>query len=153
MNKTLRFSLVSLLMLICGSMFAQDVTLDFTTNDWGLPEGSNNKGTTEASYTNGTYTVKLTAASSGYYFNTDGYLMLGKANATLELPAFDFAVSRIEVVGRSGASASVKQNIYVGENTVSEETTGAEGTNVYDIAADYQAAGNVYVLKVTSSMV
>lgn len=150
MNKTLRFSLVSLLMLICGSMFAQDVTLDFTTNEWGLPEGSNNKGTTEASYTNGTYTVKLTAASSGYYFNTDGYLMLGKANATLELPAFDFAVSRIEIVGRSGASASVKQNIYVGENTVSEETTGAEGTNVYDIAADYQAAGNVYVLKVTS---
>ncbi len=150
MNKTLRLSLVSLLMLVCGSMFAQDVTLDFTSNDWGLPEGSSNKGTAEASFTNGTYTVKLTAASSGYYFNTDGYLMLGKANATLELPAFDFAVSRIEVVGRNGASTSAKQNIYVGETAVSTETTGADKTNVYDIEADYQAAGNVYVLKVTS---
>ena len=138
-------------MLISGSAFAQDVTLDFTENNWNLPEGSKNKGTAEASFTNGTYTIKLTAASSGYYFNTDGYLMLGKANATLELPAFDFAVSRIEVVGRTGASSSTLQNIYVGETAVSSETKGATGTNVYDIAAESQAAGTVYTLKVTSS--
>lgn len=149
MKKILRLSFVSLLMLFCGTAFAQDVTLDFTKNTWGLPEGSANKGTDEASFTNGTYTIKL-MATDGYYFNSQGYLMLGKSGSSLELPAFDFAVSKIEVVGRNGASTSTKQNIFVGETAVSSETTGATETNTYDIAADAQAAGTIYTLKVLS---
>ena len=78
-------------------------------------------------------------------------LIVGKSGAYLTLPAFDFPVGKIEVTGKSGASSSVKQNIYVAENAVSTETTGAEGMNTYVIATDYQAAGNVYTLKVTSA--
>ena len=77
--------------------------------------------------------------------------MLGKEGAYLTLPAFDFAVSRIDITGTSGASNAVKQNIYVGETAVSTQTLGAQGTNTYEIAADYQAAGNQYTLKVESA--
>ena len=147
------------LMFICGSMFAQEVTLDFTTNDWNLPT-SNTKD--KQSFTANGYTITLEGgtAGDGYKFGTyqgNNYLIMGKTNATLTLPAFNFAVSKIEVVGNDNASAAVKQNIFVGTKAVSTETTGAADdnkktlTNTYEIDADYQAAGNVYVLKVTSS--
>ncbi len=129
---------------------AQEVTLDFTTNGWNLPEGSSNKLKESKSFTNGGYTIQL-AAADGYYFNTSGYLMLGKSGSTLTLPAFSFDVEKIEVVGREGASGSVKQNLFVGETAISTETTGATSNNIYEIAAEYQAAGNVYVLKVNSA--
>lgn len=147
---------MSLLTLFCGTMFAQEVTLDFTTNTWGLPEGSGNKLTELKDFTNGTYTISLEGASSGYYFNADGYLMLGKANATLTLPAFDFDVEKIEVVGNGGASAYVQQNFFVGDAEVSTATKGAATedkkplTNTYVIADGYQKAGNKYTLKVLS---
>ena len=162
MIKTLRFTLMAVMMLICGAISAQEVTLDFTDNSkWKLPEGSANKATKSLEFSNGTYTVTL-AAQTGYYFNTDGYLMLGKQGSTLTLPKFDFAVSKIEVVGHAGASASVGQNIFVGDKAVSTETKGAAmdtgdknktgdaKTNIYEINAAYQAAGNQYTLKVTS---
>ena len=151
MNKFLRYSFVALLAMMFGNSFGQEVTLDFTSNDaWKLPEGSSNKATAEATFTNGKYSIKL-AAATGYYYNTDGYLMLGKQGSTLTLPAFDFDVERIDVVGTSNASTSTLQNIYVGDQAVSTQTKGAQGTNKYEIAADYQAAGNVYVFKVESA--
>ena len=153
MNKLLRFTFVSALMLICGSMFAQEVTLDFTdtSNVWNLPTS---KKADAASYTNGTYTIKLTGSTgAGYWFaNTSGnyYLILGKQGAKLELPAFDFAVSKIEVVGRAGASSATTQNVFVGETAVSTEVTGATGTSTFEIADGYQAAGNIYAFTVTN---
>ena len=128
------------------------ITLDFTTNTWGLPEGSANGATAAQDFTNGTYTIKV-AASEGfkYYFNTTGFLMLGKQGAYLTLPVFDFVVDRIEVTGTSKASGAVAQNIYVGETAVSTKTEGAQATNTYEIAGDYQAAGNQYTLKVESA--
>lgn len=162
MIKTLRFTLMAVMLLICGAISAQEVTLDFTDNSkWKLPEGGKNKATESQEFSNGTYTVAL-AAQTGYYFNTDGYLMLGKKGSTLTLPKFDFAVSKIEVVGHAGASASVGQNIFVGDKAVSTETKGAAmdtgnpqstgdaKTNVYEIDPGYQAAGTQYVLKVTT---
>lgn len=162
MIKTLRFTLMAVMLLICGAISAQTVTLDFTDNSkWKLPEGSANKATNSQEFSNGTYTVTL-AAQTGYYFNTDGFLMLGKKGATLTLPKFDFAVSKIEVVGHAGASASVGQNIFVGDKAVSTETKGAAmdtgnpqktgdaKTNAYEIDPGYQAAGNQYILKVTT---
>ena len=153
---------MAVMMLVCGAISAQTVTLDFTDNSkWKLPEGSANKATKSQEFSNGTYTVTL-AAQTGYYFNTDGYLMLGKKGSTLTLPKFDFAVSKIEVVGHAGASASVGQNIFVGDKAVSTETKGAAmdtgnpqktgdaKTNAYEIDPGYQAAGNQYVLKVTT---
>ena len=126
-------------------------TLDFTTNSWGLPEGSSNKVLEETAYSNGTYTIKLAGGGSGngfYYDNTNKYLLLGKTGATLSLPSFDKAVTQIDVIGREGASPNVRQNIYVGNTAVSSETTGAAGTNSYEINKLFRSAGTVYTLKV-----
>ena len=124
---------------------------DFTQNGWGLPEGNKNilKGT--GTYKNSGKTVALDGSSNGFYYSKDGFLLLGKRNATLTLPAFDFDVAAIEVTGRSGASASVKQNIFVDQTAVSTETTGAEETNIYFIDKEHQAAGTVYTLTISSS--
>ena len=126
-------------------------TLTFTSNDtWEFPEGSSNSQTTSASFSDGTYTITL-AAATGYYYNTSGMLMLGKNGSTLTLPAFSWTTTKIVVTGKSGASGSVGQNIFVGTTAVSTATTGATGTNTYEINSSYQAAGNVYVLKVTTN--
>ena len=131
---------------------AQKVSLDFTSNTWGLPEASANKAVDAATFTSGDYSVILTGSTgNGYYFNTSGYLMLGKNGASLALPAFDFAVSKIEVVGRTGASTGTLENIYVGETAVSTQCKGSATTNSFQIAESHQAAGNVYVLKIESN--
>ncbi len=151
-----------LLLFVCAIMisaasFAQDVVLDFTTNEkWGFPEGSSAGQKDEKTFSDGTYSVTL-AASTSYYFHTSGkYLMLGKKGSTLTFPAFTSAVTKIEVAGTSSASTAVKQNIFAiikGEAVaVSTETTGAKDvTNSYAIASEYQAAGTIYQLQVTSA--
>lgn len=167
MIKTLRFTLMAVMMLICGAISAQEVTLDFTTNDkWKLPTAATRES---QGFTDGAYTITLASPSKGkkegYKFvsyNGSNYLILGKQGATLTLPKFNFAVSKIVVEGNKGASAAVKQNIFVGDKAVSTETIGAaekadpqsDGpakTNTYEIDPGFQAAGNQYVLKVTSA--
>ena len=154
MKQLLRLTFLALVAMVCNVANAQEVTLDFTDNTvWNFPVGSENKGTAEASFTNGTYTVKV-AGANGYYYFTDktngNCLLLGKLDAYVELPAFSFDVERIDVEGNAGGSASVTQNIFVGETAVSTQTTGVKGTNLYEIASEYQAAGNVYKIKVTN---
>ena len=129
----------------------QEVTLDFTENVWNIP--SESKGVEQATFSNGSYSIKLTGTTgNGYkYYPEDKYVILGKQGAMLELPAFSFDVEKIVITGRDGASAQTKQNIYVGDVAVSTETTGAKTANTYVISSDYQAAGNIYVLKVTSA--
>lgn len=126
-----------------------EVTLDFTDKTaWNIPTSGTNTALGE--YTNGSYTIKLYATTN--YKMNNGYLILGKKDSYLELPPFDFDVEKIEVIGHSGASASVKQNIYAEGVAVSEETTGADGvTNVYEITESAQTSGTVYKLMVTSS--
>ena len=127
-------------------------TLDFTTNSWGLPEGSSNKVMEETAYSNGTYTIKLAGGGSDngfYYDNTNKYLLLGKTEAYLILPPFDKAVTQIDIVGREGASPNVRQNIYV-TGAVSTQTTGAAGTNSYVINENFRKAGTIYKLKVNN---
>ena len=155
MKQLLRLTFLALVAMVCNVANAQEVTLDFTDNSvWNFPAGSSNKGTAEASFTNGTYTVKV-AGANGYYYFTDNAngncLLFGKLDAYVELPAFSFDVERIDVEGNAGGSASVTQNIFVGETAVSTQTTGVKGTNLYEIASEYQAAGNVYTLKVTNA--
>ena len=152
MNKILRYSLLAVLTLVSSMTFAQEatVTLDFSNNNvWNFPT---KKTVATASYTNGTYTVKLTGSDKAGYNFTKGSscLLLGKKDAMLELPAFDFDVERIDVVGHDQASGYVTQNIFVGGKAVSTPTTGAKKANVYEIAAASQAAGNIYILKVTN---
>lgn len=128
-------------------------TLDFTDNsEWKFPSISN-KEVDANSYDDGTYTITLEGTTgNGYGFDsTSKYLILGKSGSTLTFQAFDKFVTQIDVTGRSGASGSVTQNIYVGSKAVSTETTGATGKNEYEIDAAYQAPGNVYTLKVTNA--
>lgn len=152
MNKLLRYSFIALLAMVGLNISAQEVTLDFSgsTDNWGI-------GTTKLveaqSFTYGGYTITLEGTTgNGYRWYESGNIILGKEGATLTLPVFDFDVERIDVVGTSGASASVKQNIFVGSEAVSTETTGAKDvTNQYVIAEGKQAAGTIYTLKVTSN--
>ena len=162
MNKFLRYSFVALLAMIGLNISAQEVTIDFTITDpadetgktsiWGFPSGSSNKQVDEQSFSYDGITVKVAGSEGeGYYWhNKDHYLLFGKQGAYLTLPAFDFDVERIDVEGNGGASAGTKQNIFVGDEAVSTETTGAQGTNYFTIAEGYQAAGTIYTIKVTS---
>ena len=162
MKNFLLYSFVALMAMIIGKASAQEVTLDFTlatgddgkTSEWGFPAGSSNKTVEEKSFTYGNYTVKVAGSEgNGYYWHDkDHYLLFGKQGATLTLPAFDFDVERIDIEGTSGASTGIKQNIFVGDEAVSTETTGAKDvTNQFVIAEGKQAAGTIYTIKVTSN--
>lgn len=163
MNKFLRYSFVALLAMIGLNINAQEVTIDFTITDpsdetgktsiWGFPSGSTNKLVEEQSFSYDGITVKVAGSEGqGYYWhNKDHYLLFGKQGAYVTLPAFNFDVERIDIEGNSGASAGTKQNIFVGEEAVSTETVGAQGTNYFTIADGKQAAGTIYTIKVTSN--
>ena len=162
MNKLLRYSFVALLAMIGLNISAQEVTLDFTITDpsdesgktsiWGFPASSKNKTVEEQSFTYNGYTVKVAGSEGeGYYWHDkDHYLLFGKQGAYLTLPAFNFDVERIDIEGNSSASTGVKQNIFVGDEAVSTETVGAQGTNIFTIAEGKQAAGTIYTIKVNS---
>ena len=106
------FTLAVLAILGVGSASAQEVTIDFSgTDNWGI---GTDKVQETKSYTYDGRTIKLTPSSGNYFrWYDSGNILLGKQGATLELPAFDFDVERIDVEGTSGASTIVKQNIYV----------------------------------------
>jgi hypothetical protein len=160
MMKTLRLFFVAVMTMIGMNAMAQEVTLDFypVDNGWDIPSTA---GNAETEFTNGTYKIKLYAPSGGSYKLNNiqdsekqvigHYIILGKKDAYLTLPAFSFDVEKIVVTGNSGASANVKQNIFVGSDAVSTETAGAKETNTYLIASGKQAAGTIYTLKVTST--
>ena len=153
MTKKLHFILLALFAVFNTAM-AQEVTLDFTENTWGLPNDSKEKLIDAAQYTSGGYTITMEGSTGGgYYYHSSGkYVLIGKQGASLTLPAFNFDVAKIAVTGTGGASAAVKQNIFVGEEAISTETTGAKNvTNEYDIPAAYQAAGTIYKLQITSA--
>ena len=162
MNKFLRYSFVALMAIILGKVSAQEVTFDFTleteegskTSVWGFPASSKNKVAEEKSFTYGGYTIKVAGSEGeGYYWHDkDHYLLFGKQGATITLPKFDFDVERIDIEGTSGASTGIKQNIFVGDEAVSTETTGAKNvTNEFLIAEGKQSAGTIYIIKVTSN--
>lgn len=69
----------------------------------------------------------------------------------LTLPAFNFAVEKIEVVGNTGASGKTMENIYVGNIAVSTAKKGSGSTNSFVIDKQYQAAGNRYTLQVSAA--
>lgn len=134
-------------MIVVGGNLASaqeaDLTLDFTSA-WE-PNGTNSFKTTTI---DGAEYV-ISGSGTNFKFNT-GYFMLGKNGAYIDLPKVNFDVEKIVVVGRSGASASVKMNLFVDDVAVSTETTGSTGTNEYEIEEGYQAANTQYTLQVTS---
>ena len=132
--------MLTLLCAVFSSAWAQEVTYDFTGSDWSVSDGA---------LTNGT--VSFLGEGADNFKMNSGYFMMGKKDAYITFPTYDFAVGKIEVVGRSGASGSTKMNIFVGDAAASTETTGCTGTNSYVIGEDYQTVGAQYTLKVTSS--
>lgn len=156
MKRILRSFLTLLMLVVWASGFAQEVTLDFTNSKtWNLPVGSKNGVKTQKSYSNGTYSITINASAGHYLVGSkeNNYsLLLGKKNATLTLPAFDFDVEKIVLKKTTQTgSESTTQNIYVGSTAVSTQTKSADKDQTYEIKADYQKAGNIYVLKVTNA--
>lgn len=144
------------MLVVWASGFAQEVTLDFTNSKtWNIPVGSGNKVKTQKTYSNGTYSITINASAGHYLVGSkeNNYsLLLGKKNATLTLPAFDFDVEKIVLKKTTQTgSESTTQNIYVGSTAVSTQTKSADKDQTYEIKADYQKAGNIYVLKVTNA--
>lgn len=134
-------SLLMVMFFSVGNVWADaDVTYDFTGSGWSVSNDA---------LTNGT--VSFTGEGSANFKMSTGYFMLGKSGAYITFPAYSKAVEKIVVTGRSGASTSTKMNIFVGDATVSTETTGSTSANTYEIASASQVAGTIYTLKVTSN--
>ena len=135
--------------LFAGSMMAAEsakVTLDFSDAGWGFPT---DYVTAATDYSNGGYTITVDA-SNGHKLQGTAALLFGKSGATVTLPAMTFNVSKIVVNGNAGASGKVTFNIFVGDEAVSTQVTGSVENHEFAIAAAKQAAGTVYVIKVTN---
>lgn len=145
MRKLLRLLLIMLLTIVWTASRAQEITMDFTDNTyWNLPDPDHHTLTANK-YGKDNKEITL---SGGYHFSTvgkDKFLLLD-SDGTLTFSKFDFDVERIVVLGYD---AGITQSIYVGENLVSDQVNGGLGPRTFWINEKYQAAGNVYTLKVT----
>lgn len=131
---------------------AQEVTLDFTQNGWKLST-DNKKPPIKGEYTYNGVTISFDAPK-GFYYGSKYLMLKGKDGiGRLTLPAFNFAVEKIEVVGNNvnNVSTKTKENIYVDNTAVSTEKIGSKGTNAFVIDKQYQAAGNRYTLQVSAA--
>lgn len=151
MNKFLRYSLSLVLAFVASVTFAQEVTFDFAGNNWKLPASKEQGITNATDFTNGTYTITVSAPEKAYYLASNNAIIYGKKDAYINLPKFDFDVERIDIISPAGGSGKTTRNIFVGNKAVSTQTTGAKGTHQYEIAADNQAANTVYTIKVTNA--
>lgn len=147
MRKLLRLLLIMLLTIVCTASRAQEITMDFTDNSgWNIP-GNPGKGETPNPPQTFVKDNNAIALSGDYYYSAGSYLML-KSGGTLTFSKFDFDVERIVVIGYS---AKISQSIYVGKNLVSDQVKGGLGPRTFWINEKYQAAGNVYTLKVSDA--
>lgn len=160
MTKHLRLIMLSLLAMICLGGYSQskgpEVTLDFSDykgNPWKIPTSYCKDPTT---FTNGTYTIILTPGESKGFmlsnYKGTGVLQMGNKNASITLPAFNFDVEKIVVVGPPSGlgNKKVTQNVYVDADAVSTQTIGCLSNKEYQINEEYQKSGNRYVIKVTN---
>ena len=157
MTKHLRFLIVLLMTLVWSAGWAQKVTLDFSksTNPWKLP-AKNSKDEKSYSYNGYTISFKYGTSGNGYCYQkyqSAPFLQMEKKGMTLVLPAFDFEVSKIEVVGHSSGNTTTTQNIFIDNLAICDETKGTKGTNTYIIPDTYQTKGTVYKLKVTNEYI
>ena len=136
----------------------ETVVFDFTYGAWGIPTMEENNYSsikTANEYTDGVNTIKIdpTANKGSYIYDSKGFLNLGKPGSKVILPAFGFAVEKIEVIGHSSATSypNVDMNVYVGKTAVSTPCIGSTATSTFEITAGNQAAGNVYELVIGSN--
>lgn len=128
-----------------------EVTLDFTSssNPWKFPEGYIKDGKAYT-YTYNGYTITIQGGTSGAAMWTNVskinyFLQLNSKGATLSLPAFDFAVSKI-VLEMYSPAKGLKQNIYVDNVAVSTEVSGNKSYS-FEINSNKQAANTIYQIK------
>lgn len=158
MRKNLRSLMLAVAALVCSTASAQDVVLDFSdaASEWGIEATSSTKEKGTQTYSNGTYSITLAGDGSNGFAaykasaTAPGYVLFGKAGASLTLPTFDFPVAVVEFVGKDGASAATKMNLFVADEAICKETVGSTGTNEYFIPEAYQS-GKQFTIKVTSA--
>ena len=135
----------------------ETAVFDFTNNAWGIPgyDMVNFRGVkTVGTYTDGDKSITIDPTKNkGEFYYENGYLRIAKPGSKIVLPAFDFAVEKIEVIGHPSATSypNVDMNVYVGSTAVSTACVGSTGTYTYEIDADKQVAGNVYELVIGSN--
>lgn len=136
-----------LLTIVWTASRAQEITMDFTDKSgWNIP-GKGETPNPPQTFGDGNNAITL---SGDYYYggsSSNPYLMLN-SGATLTFSTFDFDVERIVVIGQN---SKLSQSIYVGENLVSDQVKGGLGPRTFWINEKYQAAGNVYALKVSDA--
>ena len=125
-----------------------DAVIDFTSNtEWQFPADYT---LDEDDYSDGTYTVTVKGVGSGKgYKYSSGKLLVGQNGAHVILPAFTSPIEKIVCPGVSGASTSVKWNVYDGETAVSTQVTGCTSDVTFEI--DPQEANKQYTIKVESA--
>lgn len=158
-----KFTFFVALMVAFTTAYAQatlneTVVFDFTYGAWGIPTMEENNYSsikTANEYTDGVNTIKIdpTANKGSYIYDSKGFLNLGKPGSKIVLPAFGFAVEKIEVVGHPSATSypNVDMNVYVGKTAVSTPCIGSTAISTFEIAAGNQAAGNIYELVIGSN--
>ena len=158
-----KFTFFVALMVAFTTAYAQGtlnetVVFDFTNPAWGIPTMEDNNYSsikTAGEYTDGVNTIYIdpTANKGSYIYDSKGFLNLGKPGSKIVLPAFGFAVEKIEVVGHPSATSypNVDMNVYVGKTAVSTPCIGSTATSTFEIAAGNQAAGNIYELVIGSN--
>ena len=153
----------SLFTLICALFITtataqvnQTVVFDFVNNAWGIPtyEATNFSGVKSSTvYNDGLndITINPTANKGSFYYEND-CLRLQKIGSKIVLPAFDFAVEKIEVVGSPKASSykNADFNIYTAGTAVSTAVAGLTESHTFEIAQEKQAAGNIYEIVIGS---
>lgn len=150
-------ALMVTLMTSAQGTLNETAVFDFTSNVWEIPgyDMVNFRGVkTKGTYTDGAKSITIDPTKNkGEFYYENGYLRIAKPGSKIILPAFDFAVEKIEVVGHASATSypNVDMNVYVGGNAVSTACIGSTETYTYEIAADNQAAGNVYELVIGSN--
>ena len=155
--------ITSLFTLICALFITtataqvnQTVVFDFVNNAWGIPtyEETNFSGVkSETVFTDGenAITINPKANKGSFYYDGD-CLRLQKIGSKIVLPAFDFAVEKIEVVGSPKASSykNADFNIFAAGKAVSTAVAGLTESHTFEIAQENQAAGNVYEIVIGS---
>ena len=110
-----KFTFFVALMVAFTTAYAQGtlnetVVFDFTNAAWGIPTmEENNYSSIKAAneYTDGVNTIKIDpTANKGEYYYENGYLRIAKPGSKIVLPAFDFAVEKIEVVCKGNIRSS-----------------------------------------------
>lgn len=149
MKKFLRFSVLSLLLLMGNMVYAQEekvVTLDFTSNEgWNFPTEA--KKITAATYTKDGLTVTFSTGSAKEIQWTNGQLKVAGL-IFLILPKFDFEVEKIDYETGSEQTA-LAVSLGSGEKNIMSKTVGKNKVYTFDLTSDekyksYQAPNTEY---------